>query len=233
MKLIVVGLPIGNVEDISGRVLRVLQESKFIVCEDTRVFSNLWTKLVSLGKAEKLTARLKFVNDFNEYRVLPSLLTEMNAMEEAVLISDAGMPLISDPGYKLVRGGLDLGWEVTVVPGPTAESAALAISGLPTDKYMFLGFLPKKEGKRTEMLKNLKNMSETMHFSVVLYETPQRLLKILPEMVEILGAEKQGCLAIDLTKVSEKFFRGSVADLLETVRMKKLKGEVTMVISLA
>ncbi|KKT83802.1 MAG: Ribosomal RNA small subunit methyltransferase I [Microgenomates group bacterium GW2011_GWC1_44_9] len=231
MKLTIVGLPIGNVADISERALRVLSEAKFIVCEDTRMFSNLWSKLISLGKAEKLTARLKFVNDYNEYRVLPSLLAEMNGLEEAVLVSDAGMPLISDPGYKLVRGGLDLGWEVTVVPGSTAESAALAVSGLPTDKYMFLGFLPKKEGKRIEMLNNLKRMSEMMKFSVVIYESSVRLNKIIENLKEVLGEETQLCLALDLTKISEKIFRGSIKEMLNILGEKKLKGEATLVIS--
>jgi len=232
MKLTIVGLPIGNVEDISERALRVLQETNFIVCEDTRMFSNLWSKLTTLGKVQKKKARLKFVNDFNEHRVLPSLLAEMNLLEEAVLISDAGMPLISDPGYKLVHEGLGLGWEVTVVPGPTAESAALAVSGLPTDKYIFLGFLPKKPGKRSEMLKNVKQMAEIMKFSAVFYESPIRLEKIIGEMLEVFGDETQICLAIDMTKVSEKIFRGSMIEILEIVKTRKLKGEATMILSL-
>ncbi len=233
MKLTVVGLPIGNVEDLSPRALKILSETKFIVCEDTRMFSNLWSKLITLGKAEKLTARLKFVNDFNEFRVLPGLLREMSEMDEAVLVSDAGMPLISDPGFKLVREGLDLGWEVSVVPGPTAESAALSVSGLPTDKYMFVGFLSKKEGKRKEVLNNLKAMSELMKFSAVFYESPNRLQKILTDMVEIYGEDTQACLSLDLTKISEKIFRGSLKEIIEKVSDKKLKGEATLVISLA
>lgn len=233
MKLTIVGLPIGNVEDISERVLNALQETSFIVCEDTRMFSNLWSKLTTLGKVGAKKAKLKFVNDFNEHRVLPSLLAEMNQLDEAVLVSDAGMPLISDPGYKLVHEGLALGWEVTVVPGPTAESAALAVSGLPTDKYMFLGFLPKKPGKRGEMLKNVKEMSDMMKFSAVFYESPVRLEKIIGEMLEIYGGEAKLCLALDLTKVSEKIFRGNLAEVLEIVKTRKLKGEATLVLSLA
>ena len=232
MKLTIVGLPIGNVEDISERALRVLQETNFIVCEDTRMFSNLWSKLTTLGKVQKKKARLKFVNDFNEHRVLPSLLAEMNLLEEAVLISDAGMPLISDPGYKLVHEGLGLGWEVTVVPGPTAESAALAVSGLPTDKYMFLGFLPKKPGKRGEMLRHVKDMNEMMNFSIVIYESTVRLEKIIGEMLDIFGEDVRMCLAVDLTKVSEKIFRGSIVEILEVVRKTKLKGEATLVLSI-
>lgn len=220
-------------EDISERVLRVLQETRFIVCEDTRMFSNLWSKLTTLGKVQEKKAKLKFVNDFNEHRVLPSLLREMDELDEAVLVSDAGMPLISDPGYKLVREGLDLGWEVTVVPGPTAESAALAVSGLPTDKYLFLGFLPKKPGKRGEMLKNAKQMAEIMKFSAVFYESPVRLEKIIGEMGNVFGETAEMCLALDLTKVSEKIFRGNIAEILEIVKTKKLKGEATVVVSFA
>jgi 16S rRNA (cytidine1402-2'-O)-methyltransferase len=233
MKLTIVGLPIGNVEDISERVLRVLSEAKFIVCEDTRMFSNLWSKLTSLGKVNEKKARLKFVNDFNEYRVLPSLLAEMNQLEEAVLVSDAGMPLISDPGYKLVSEGLALGWEITVVPGPTAVSAALAISGLPTDKYLFVGFLPKKPGKRGELLKSVQEMQKLIKFTLVFYESAVRLNKILTEMVAVFDDEARVCLALDLTKVSENIFRGSMVEVLEIVKTKKLKGEATLVVSLA
>jgi 16S rRNA (cytidine1402-2'-O)-methyltransferase len=233
MKLTIVGLPIGNVEDISERVLRVLSEAKFIVCEDTRMFSNLWSKLTSLGKVNEKKARLKFVNDFNEYRVLPSLLAEMNRLEEAVLVSDAGMPLISDPGYKLVSEGLALGWEITVVPGPTAVSAALAISGLPTDKYLFVGFLPKKPGKRGELLKNVQEMQKLIKFTLVFYESAVRLNKILTEMMAVFDDEARVCLVLDLTKVSEKIFRGSMVEVLEIVKTKKLKGEATLVVSLA
>lgn len=233
MKLTIVGLPIGNIEDISARALRVLQETQLIICEDTRMFNNLWSKLTTLGLVKKFEGRLKFVNDFNEHRVLPKLLEEMNSMDEAVLVSDAGMPLISDPGYKLVRSGLDLGWEITVVPGPTAESAALAVSGLPTDKYMFLGFLPKKGGKRVEMMKNVKIMAETMKFTVVFYESPLRLEKIMGEMLEVFGGVAQTCLALDLTKVSQKIFRGTFQEVLNSVKGKKIKGEATLILSLA
>lgn len=231
MKLSIVGLPIGNIEDVSERALKVLQEAQYVVCEDTRMFSNLWSKLMSLGKVGERKAKLKFVNDFNEHRVLPSLLAEMNLLEEAVLVSDAGMPLISDPGYKLVSEGLKLGWEVVTVPGPTAESAALAISGLPTDKYLFLGFLPKKPGKRGEVLKNIKQMGELMSFSVVIYESPVRLERTMTEMKEVLGDNTRLSLALDLTKISEKIFRGSLDEVLEIVKTRKLKGEATMVVA--
>lgn len=233
MTLTIVGLPIGNIEDISDRALRTLQESQLIICEDTRMFNNLWSKLMSMGRVQKFEGRLKFVNDFNEYKVLPKLLQEMNSLDEAVLVSDAGMPLISDPGYKLVRGGLDLGWDVVTVPGPTAESAALAISGLPTDKYFFVGFPPKKEGKRLEMFNNLKKSADFINFTVVFYESAMRLEKIITEMVNIFGQASPACLALDMTKVSEKILRGNLSDILANIKGKNLKGEATLVVSLA
>jgi 16S rRNA (cytidine1402-2'-O)-methyltransferase len=233
MRLTIVGLPIGNIEDISMRAIKKLQETRFIICEDTRMFGNLWSKLLNNGVvAEKFSGKLKFVNDYNEHRVLPRLLDEMDTLEEAVLVSDAGMPLISDPGFKLVREGLDRGWEIDVIPGPTAESAALAVSGLPTDKYLFLGFLPKKGGKRTEMLKHVKEINEVMKLSIVIYESTVRLEKIIPEMIEIFGAEARICLSLDLTKVSEKILRGSLTEVLEIIKFKKVKGEATLVVSL-
>ena len=160
MKISIVGLPIGNIEDISMRALKTLQEAKYLICEDSRMFSNLWTKLISLGYAQKFSGKIRFINDYNEAATLPRVLAEICSLESIVLVSDAGMPLISDPGYKLVSKAIEMGWEIDVVPGPTAESAALAVSGLPTDRYMFVGFLPKKQGKRSSTLSTLKEMGE-------------------------------------------------------------------------
>lgn len=230
MILNIVGLPIGNIEDIGSRAIKVIQSSKFIVCEDTRVFNNLWTKLTAMGLAHKLEATLRFINDFNEERVLPKILNEMNLLESAVLVSDAGMPLISDPGYKLVKYGLEMGWQINVVPGPTAESAALAMSGLPTDKYMFLGFLPKKPGKRNEILLSLKDTQERMKCSGVIYEAPVRLVKILTEMVDIFGGDRDIFVGFDITKSSQRSFRGTLSDVIEKLKNEKMKGEAVLVI---
>lgn len=233
MRLKIVGLPIGNIRDLSARAITTLEDTKFIVCEDSRVFSNLWSKLSNEGiVGKKFEGKIKFVNDFNEYRVLPKLLDEMDLLEEAVLVSDAGMPLISDPGYKLVHEGIKRGWEIDVVPGPTAESAALAISGLPTDKFMFLGFLPKKDGKRSELLTNIKKMNETVKFTVVIYESTARLEKVLSEMKDIFGGNAQICLTLDITKVSQKIFRSDLEQMLTYVKGKNIKGEATLVVSL-
>lgn len=231
MQLKIVGLPIGNIEDISLRALRALTETSFVVCEDSRMFSNLWSKLKQKNLVSNFSGRVKFVNDFNEYKVLPKLIEEMDMLQEAVLVSDAGMPLISDPGYKLVSEGIARGWDITVIPGPTAESAALSVSGLPTDKYMFLGFLPKTGGKRKTLLENIKKMQEIQKFSVVIYESALRLEKLLPDLVEIFDDNVKIVLAVDLTKVTEKILRGSLTEVKERISELKGKGEVTIVLS--
>jgi len=230
MKLSIVGLPIGNIEDISMRAIRTIQEASYIVCEDTRVFNSLWMKLIQLGHATKLSATLRFINDFNEERVIIRILNEMNSLESAVLVSDAGMPLISDPGYKLVKNGLEMGWDVKVIPGPTAESAALAISGLPTDKYIFLGFLPKKPGKKHELLESLKATQEIIKCSGVIYESPARLMKLLTEIQIVFGDDTPIFVGFDLTKQSERVYRGSVGTIIESLSKEKMKGEITLII---
>lgn len=232
MKLTIVGLPIGNIEDISMRALKTLQEAKYLICEDSRMFNNLWSKLMQLGYAQKFGGTIRFVNDFNEARVLPRILAEICSLESVVLVSDAGMPLISDPGYKLVNKVIEMKWEVDVVPGPTAESAALAVSGLPTDRYMFVGFLPKKIGKRTTVLTTLNEMAGQAKMTVVIYENPLRLQKILPEAMAIFGENAPACLAVDLTKVSQKIIRGNLGELFSAAKATRIKGEVVLLISI-
>jgi 16S rRNA (cytidine1402-2'-O)-methyltransferase len=229
MKITIVGLPIGNIEDLSMRALKTLQEAKYLICEDSRMFSNLWSKLMQLGYAQKFAGTIRFVNDFNEEKVLPRILAEICSLESVVLVSDAGMPLISDPGYKLIHSAIEMGWDIDVVPGPTAESAALAVSGLPTDRYMFVGFLPKKIGKRTQTM--TKEMGEKAKMTAVIYDSPLRILKILPEAIAIFGEEADACLAIDLTKISQKIIRGSLGELLEIAKNTRIKGELVIMIS--
>lgn len=228
MKLFVVGLPIGNIKDISYRALETIQKSSLVICEDTRMFSNLWIKLCSLSMASEYLGKVMFVNDFNEEKVLPKILEEAMRQDQVALVSDAGMPLISDPGFKLVSGVLSLGGEVEVVPGPTAESAALAVSGLPTDKYTFLGFLPKKSGKRSALLRSVLDINNPVK-SVVIYESPYRLMKLLDEL--ILINDFSLLIAIDITKSSQKFYRGKVSEVIPLLVNLKIKGEVTVVVS--
>ncbi len=226
-----VGLPIGNIEDISARAIRTLSESDLIVCEDTRMFNNLWQKLISLNLATPLLAKVIYANEFNEHGVISKLSSDFDKYESISLVSDAGMPLISDPGFLLVREALRSGVEVGVVPGPTAESAALSVSGLPTDKVFFAGFLHKKPGKRLNQLKSYREMAEVSSFSLVIYESPIRLRNLLQDAIEVVG-DKDCFLGIDLTKISEKKFRGKISEVMSAIGETPIKGELVLVISL-
>src|SRR3989344_5694911 len=149
MKLTLVGLPLGNIEDISLRAIQILREARTVICEDTRVFYRLWQKLVNDGHLQtSFSGRLMVINDFNEAEKVAWLADQITLAGEAILVSDAGMPLISDPGYRLVKEILAREGTVEVVPGPTAATTALAVSGLSSDRVLFLGFLPKKPSKR-------------------------------------------------------------------------------------
>ena len=213
MKLTILGLPLGNIEDISLRAIRTLSEAKTIICEDTRVFYKLWQKLVNLGHLQSsFSGRLMVINDFNEAEKVAWLADQITLAEEAVLVSDAGMPLISDPGYRLVKELLSRGGIIEVVPGPTAAMTALAISGLSADRVLFLGFLAKKLSKRKESW-NLVKAADGL--TVIIYESPFRVSKTLEEIRVEFGEQTQTVIARELTKEYEQIVRGSVADLLD------------------
>jgi len=224
MKLTLVGLPLGNIEDISLRVIRTLTEAKIVICEDTRVFHKLWQKLQNLGQlASSFSGRLMVINDFNEADKVNWLLEQIGPEGEAILVSDAGMPLVSDPGYRLVKELLSRGGTIEVVPGPTAAMTALAISGLSADKVLFLGFLPKKQSKRKE---NWELVRAADGVTVVIYESPFRVTKTLEEIGNEFGDLSPTVIARELTKEYEEVLRGSVAELLASGA--KIKGEVVI-----
>ena len=224
MKLTLVGLPLGNIEDISLRAIRTLNEAKTVICEDTRVFHKLWQKLMNDGYLSVLfSGRLIVINDFNEAEKVSWLADQITLAEEAILVSDAGMPLISDPGYRLVNEILSRGGRIEVVPGPTAAMTALAISGLSADKVMFLGFLPKKAGKRNE---NWKAVKEMMGITVIIYESPYRVKQTLEEIQTEFGSETLVVIARELTKEHEQIIRGKVSEVL--TNLKSIKGEVVI-----
>ena len=224
MKLSLVGLPLGNIEDISLRAIRTLNEAKTVICEDTRVFHKLWQKLMNDGYLSVLfSGRLIVINDFNEAEKVSWLADQITLAEEAILVSDAGMPLISDPGYRLVNEILARGGDIEVVPGPTAAMTALAISGLSADKVMFLGFFPKKAGKRNE---NWKAVKEMMGITVIIYESPYRVKQTLEEIQTEFGSETLVVIARELTKEYEQIIRGKVSEVL--TNLKSIKGEVVI-----
>ena len=224
MKLTIVGLPLGNIEDISLRAIKTLAEAKTIICEDTRVFYKLWQKLINLGHLQvPFSGRLMVVNDYNEAEKVAWLVDQITLADEAILISDAGLPTISDPGYRLIKEVLAREGTIEVIPGPTAAMTALAISGLSADKVLFLGFLPKKPSKRKQ---NWEFVKQGDGITVIIYESPTRVEKTLKEIETVFGSETEMVIARELTKEYEQIIRGKVSQIL--LGLKKLKGEVVI-----
>ena len=219
--LFVVATPIGNLEDITLRALRVLKEADLIACEDTRQTA----KLLSHYGIEK--PALSY-HEHNEAARAKELVERLAGGETIALVSDAGMPGISDPGYRVVALAVEHGIGVVPVPGPVAFATALAASGLPTDAFRFHGFLPAKTGQRREALEALRDSSLTEIF----YEAPHRMMDSLREVVETLGAERPVVVARELTKVHEEFVRGAAAQVLSEFekRAGEVKGEIVLMI---
>lgn len=214
-----VSTPIGNLEDITLRALRILKEVDLIAAEDTRRTGLL---LKHFGIETPLTSYF----EGNELKKGEWLMSRLKEGERIALVSDAGTPGISDPGYRLVRLAIENGIPVIPIPGPSAIITALSTSGLPTDAFLFKGFLPHKSKRRREILQEVKEVRETLIF----YESPHRLLKTLNDIYEILG-DRNIVLARELTKVFEEILRGRVSELIEKIRGRKLKGEITLVVS--
>lgn len=218
--LYLVATPIGNLADISLRALSVLARADLIAAEDTRHSKKL---LSHFGIAAKLTP----YHEHSAARERPRLLARLRAEQSVALISDAGTPLVSDPGYKLVREAIDEGLMVTSIPGPSASLAALTSSGLPTDTFLFAGFLPPKSGPRRARLEELKTVPATLVF----FESAPRLAKSLADMAEVLGP-REGTIAKELTKLHESVTRGRLDRLAVTLsRGEALKGEFVVVIA--
>lgn len=217
--LYLVATPIGNLADISLRALAVLARASLIAAEDTRHSRKL---LAHFGIASATTP----YHEHNAERERPKLLARVHAGEAVVLISDAGTPLISDPGYKLVREALDQGLLVSSIPGPSAVLAALTSAGLPTDTFLFAGFLPPKSGPRQSRLASLKDVRATL----ILFETPPRLAKSLADMAHVLGP-REAVIARELTKLHETVKRGRLDALATDMADVTVKGEVVVVIA--
>ncbi|MBK9275361.1 MAG: 16S rRNA (cytidine(1402)-2'-O)-methyltransferase [Flavobacteriales bacterium] len=200
-RLIVVPTPIGNLEDITIRAQRVLAEADAVVAEDTRVSGRL---LQHLGIARPLVS----FHTVNEHRVVEQLIARLARGERLALVSDAGTPGISDPGFLLVRAAVRAGIDVECLPGPTAFVPALVCSGLPCDRFVFEGFLPQKKGRRTR-LEALRDEPRT----IVLYESPHRLQRLLDELAGVMGADRPACASREISKLHEEHVRGSIAEL--------------------
>ena len=210
--LYIVSTPVGNLKDITFRAIEVLGNVDYILCEDTRVSSKLLSTY-------NISRDLSVINDFNEEKVISRVVGDLVAGKNIALISDAGTPLVSDPGFKLVREAIGNDIKVEPVPGPTAAIAALTISGLPTDKFLFLGFLPKKDGKRIELLKSTKGAVSSVKSTVIIYESPFRVLKTLEQIKEVFG-DIEVVVCRELTKLHEEIVRGRISDVVEKVKAK-------------
>jgi len=217
-KLFVVGTPIGNLEDITLRAIRVLKEADLIACEDTRRTQQL------LNHYQIHTPTLSY-HEHNEMTRAPELVIKLAEGNNIALVSDAGMPVVSDPGFRLVHLAVRHAIPVVPVPGASAFVAALAASGLPVDKFRFLGFLPSKKAARRRVLEENKSSTKTLVF----YEAPHRILEMLRDVRDILG-ERDVVLAREVTKVHEEFWRGTVSALLERAKGKAIKGEITLLV---
>ncbi|MDQ6699909.1 MAG: 16S rRNA (cytidine(1402)-2'-O)-methyltransferase [Acidobacteriota bacterium] len=220
--LYLVATPIGNLEDITFRAVRILREVAWIACEDTRHTSKL------LQHYEIRTPTISY-HEHNEVDRAKELVDRLRAGFSGALVSDAGMPLVSDPGYRVVRAAVDGGFVVQPVPGASAALAALAASGLPTDAFHFGGFLPAKPGQRFHALEALKREQATLIF----YEAPHRVLDALTDIEAALGP-RSVVLARELTKIHEEFLRGTAAEIRSVLVQRDLvKGEMTLLIGKA
>jgi 16S rRNA (cytidine1402-2'-O)-methyltransferase len=213
-----VGTPIGNLEDVTERARRVLAEVDVIACEDTRRTRAL------LSHLEIPSPRLVSFFEGNEERRVPELLAALREGRSVGLVTDAGMPAVSDPGYRLVAACAEEGIEVDAVPGPSAAVTALALSGLPTDRFAFEGFLPRRPGERRRRLEGLAAEARTL----VLFESPRRLPSLLREAAEALG-DRRAAVARELTKAHQEVARGSLSELAERFAAPP-RGEVVVVV---
>lgn len=217
-KLYLVPTPIGNLEDMTFRAIRILKEVDFILAEDTRTSGFLL-------KHFEIENKLMPFHKFNEHKTLATTIERIQSSGAVALISDAGTPGISDPGYLLVRECLENEIEVECLPGASALIPALVNSGLPTDRFVFEGFLPQKKGRQKRM-EALLDESRTMVF----YESPYRLLKTLEQLKTIFGEERQVCVSRELSKLHEENFRGTFTEAMTHFSQKTIKGEIVLVV---
>jgi 16S rRNA (cytidine1402-2'-O)-methyltransferase len=221
--LYLVGTPIGNLEDITLRALRVLKEADVIACEDTRQTQKLLHHYA-------IATRTTSYHEHNEMTRAPELILELEQGARIAMVTDAGMPGISDPGFRLIALAIRHHVPVVPVPGASAFLAALVASGLPTDAFRFSGFLPAKSGQRRDFLESIRDSPRTQ----VLYEAPHRITDALKDVVEVLGPDRHIVVAREVTKLHEEFLRGRAEDVLDNLKSRsEVKGEITLLIGKA
>ncbi len=216
--LYIIATPIGNLEDITLRAVRILKEVDLIACEDTRHTRKLLNHF-------QISTPLTSYFEYNKLQKGKSLILEILSGKNVALVSDAGTPGISDPGYNLVVAAIEKGISVIPIPGPSAAITALSASGLPTDQFHFVGFLPQKEGKKRRLLESLKEESATL----VIYESPFRIKKTLQLSLEVFG-DRPAVVVHELTKIHEGFFRGLTSEVQKKIESVPEKGEWVLLI---
>lgn len=217
-KLYIIPTPIGNLEDMTHRAIRILKEVDLILAEDTR-------NSAKLLKHYQIETRMLSFHQYNEHKTLQGIISRIASGEKIALISDAGTPGISDPGFILVRECVRNGLDVECLPGPTAFVPALINSGLASDRFFFEGFLPHKKGRKSR----LEILAQYPH-TLVFYESPFRLVKTLEQFVEYFGSDRKASVSRELTKIHEENKRGTLLELLEYFRIKKVQGEIVIIV---
>lgn len=218
-KLYIVPTPIGNLEDMTLRALRILKEVDFILAEDTRTSKKLLNHY-------EINNQLISHHVHNEHKVLSTTVDKILQADKVALISDAGTPAISDPGFLLIRACYEAGIDVTCLPGPSAIIPAIVGSGIPCDRFIFEGFLPHKKGRQSKWKELVQEQR-----SIILYESPYRLIKCLKEIASFLGENRTVCVARELSKLHEEFKRGTVIELIKHYEANSPKGEIVIVIA--
>jgi 16S rRNA (cytidine1402-2'-O)-methyltransferase len=217
-ELVLVPTPIGNLEDITLRAINTFKNAELILAEDTRVTKKLLNHL-------EIQKNVQSFHIHNEHKVLSNVIAQISSNSLTVLVSDAGTPAISDPGFLLVRACIENDIKVSCLPGPTAFVPALVASGFPTDRFAFEGFLPHKKGRQTK----LKQIAEEDR-TVILYESPHRLIKALEQIVEFMGADKRVCVVREISKIYEEFKRGTASEVSTYYQTHPPKGEIVIII---
>ena len=221
-QLILAATPLGNILDASPRLKETLEQADLIAAEDTRRAKRLFADLNLEIKAPVIS-----LFEENEIEKIPDIIEKLKSGLKVVVISDAGTPAISDPGYRLVTKAIEENISITVIPGPSAVLSALVLSGLPTDRFSFEGFIARKGKERTEILNNLNTQSRTM----VIFESPRRTLQTLQDIQEIVGDDRKAAVVREISKTYEEVIRGSLKELVAWANSKEVLGEITLVIA--
>lgn len=219
-QIVLAATPLGNLADATDRLKTLLSKADIVAAEDTRRAHHL-----AQGLGVKITGTVVSHHEHNERESTTDLLEAARNGALVVVVTDAGMPLVSDPGYRVVSAAAEAGVPVTCAPGPSAVTTALALSGLPTDRFAFEGFLPRKDGERTRLLKELARESRTLVF----FESPRRLASSLESLRDTFGAHRRACVARELTKLYEEVRRGTLSELYDWAASSEVRGEIVIV----